>query len=87
LSASSGRHTSGSFSFERGVEQHRHAGEAAKGVNHSVVAGVILGRHRLQPAGAVNVGDRGDLLPSLGAERKTLQHKRHIFIALKESLE
>src|SRR5262249_42580177 len=60
---------------ERCVEDHRYAREGAKTLDQAVISRVGSLSHRLQPAGAVDVGNSGDELPFLLADLEHLHHE------------
>ena len=44
--------------IERSVENHRHTGSLAECFNQAMVSGIGFLAHRLQPAGAIHMGNR-----------------------------
>ena len=56
------RHDRLAAQVERGVDQHRHAGAPLERVEDAIEIRVLLGRHGLHPAGAVDMRHRRGLL-------------------------
>jgi hypothetical protein len=82
--ASAGRWTIGSPRRLKLVEDHRHAGAGGEPADQPVVGGVVGGADRLQPGGAVDVGDRRDLVAAVSPYRLDQQHERVGVVAFEE---